>query len=147
LAAPTIRPTYAIKNVSARVTKVLTAGLPAGCRLIKNPIRKAPTIPIIEPTAAPMRVFKDARLILRSKMIMQTAMTAPAAAEIHALEIPARSLLIGSRTYPEAMRIPAKTKRIITTSACIMGGILTRPNLLVTKNHLSTEISSQDRHS
>ena len=39
-------------------------------------------IPKIEPTAAPIRVFKEARRILRSKKMMQIAMMAPTPAEI-----------------------------------------------------------------
>jgi len=68
---------------------------------------------MMEPTAAPIRVFNDARLILLSKRIMQTAMIAPTAAEIHG------SLLMGWRKYPEATRIPVNIKRIMTTSVCM----------------------------
>src|SRR6266508_2974513 len=84
-----------MKNVKARVKKVLTSAATAGdsWRLIKEPIRKAPTLPIIEPIAAPIRVFREARLILRSNRIMHTAMTAPTAADSHGLP------LIGFRTY------------------------------------------------
>ena len=105
-----------MKKVRARVKKVLTSAATAGdsCRLIKEPIRNAPTIPIMEPTAAPISVFSDARLILRSNRIMQTAMMAPTPAEIHG------SPLTGLRTYPEATRIPVKINRIMTTSACMM---------------------------
>jgi hypothetical protein len=67
----------------------------------------------MEPTAAPISVFSEARLILLSKRIMHTAMTAPTPAEIHG------SLLIGWRKYPEATRIPVNIKRIITTSVCM----------------------------
>jgi hypothetical protein len=67
----------------------------------------------MEPTAAPISVFREARLILLSKRIMQIAMIAPAAAEIHG------SLLMGWRKYPEATRIPVNIKRIMTTSVCM----------------------------
>jgi hypothetical protein len=67
----------------------------------------------MEPTAAPISVFSEARLILLSKRIMQIAMIAPAAAEIHG------SLLMGWRKYPEATRIPVNIKRIMTTSVCM----------------------------
>jgi len=39
--------------------------------------------PSIEPTAAPIRVFREARRIRRSKKTMQMAMTKATAAEIH----------------------------------------------------------------
>src|SRR5205814_3379349 len=87
---------------------------------MSEPIRYAPTIPMIEPTAAPIRVFRVARRILSSNRIMQTAIMAPTAAEIHGF--PATGL----STYPADTRIPVKISRMIMTSACMMEGILSR---------------------
>ena len=71
-------------------------------------------IPRIEPTAAPIRVFNDARRIRISKSMMQTAIRAPNPAEIQG------SLATGLRIYPAATKIAVNISRIRTTSACIM---------------------------
>jgi len=71
-------------------------------------------IPRIEPTAAPIRVFNDARRIRISKRMMQTAIRAPNPAEIHG------SLATGLRIYPAATKVAVNISRIRTTSACIM---------------------------
>jgi hypothetical protein len=49
---------------------------------MSEPIRYAPSIPRIEPTAAPIRVFREARLMRISKKMMATAMKAATAAEV-----------------------------------------------------------------
>ena len=84
-------------------------------------------IPSIEPTAAPMRVFSDARRIRISKRMMQTAMSAPNPAEIQ--ESPATGL----RMYPAATKIAVNISLIRTTSACIMKAYYHAPIRIVTE--------------
>src|ERR1700752_13147 len=83
------------------------------CRLIRDPIKYAPTIPRIDPHAAPIRVLRVARRIRSSNRMIQTAINAPSDAEIH--ESPAT----GFRMYPAATKIAVNISRIRTTSACI----------------------------
>ena len=73
-----------MKNVSDSVRNVFISGLTAkdSCRLISDPIRNAPMIPRIEPTAAPIRVFNEARRIRISKKMIAIAMIAATTAEI-----------------------------------------------------------------
>jgi hypothetical protein len=71
-------------------------------------------IPKIDPTAAPINVFKVARRIRISKTMMQIAINAPAAAEIHG------SSPTGTSLYPAATKIAVNISRIRTTSARIM---------------------------
>src|SRR5688500_20365588 len=71
-------------------------------------------IPRIEPTAAPIRVFSDARRIRISKRMMEIAIRAPNPAEIQG------SLATGLRIYPAATKSAVNISRIRTTSACII---------------------------
>src|SRR5215213_4417329 len=72
-----------MKKVSESVRKVFISGATASDSwlLMSDPIRYAPTMPKIEPTAAPMSVFSEARRMRTSKKMMVTAMKAASAAE------------------------------------------------------------------
>src|SRR5215216_3059984 len=102
-----------MKNVSDNVKNVFIEGSRAAdsCRLIKEPIKYAPMMPRIEPTAAPIRVLRVARRIRSSKTMIQMAIKAPAAAESHG------SSRTGVSSYPAYTKIAVNISRIKTTSA------------------------------
>ena len=78
-------------------------------------------IPRIEPTAAPISVFRVARRIRSSKMMMQMAINAPAPAEIHG------SSPTGTSLYPATTKIAVNISRIKNDIGMHNKGILPRP--------------------
>jgi hypothetical protein len=77
---------------------------------MSDPIKYAPIIPRIDPTAAPIKVFSDERRIRNSKKMMAAAIIAAAAAEYSGCAG------IGCRKYPAPIKNPAKTSLMRTTS-------------------------------
>jgi hypothetical protein len=73
-----------MKKVKESVRNVFISGATAidSWRLMSDPIMKAPIIPKIEPTAAPINVFKEARRMRTSKKMIATAMKAATRAEM-----------------------------------------------------------------
>src|SRR5262245_22582157 len=64
---------------------VLTSCVSDSCRMINSPIKKAPRIPRMEPTAAPISVFSVAWRMRSSNRMMQMATDAPSPAEVQGL--------------------------------------------------------------
>src|SRR5437868_8749808 len=89
---------------------------------MRNPMSTPPTMPMIEPTPAPIRVFKDAFWMRISKRMMATAMTRATSAERTCVGSPKGAAAgcaayfapIGSSTNPAPIRIPMKTSRMRT---------------------------------
>ncbi len=101
---------------------------------IRTPIKKAPTMPSIEPTAAPISVFNDARRTRISNPMISRPITPPSTAD-STLRVPSSVKLWipnrcvrskGTKTYPSSTSSPMKAILKMRTSHFIAKKILSQ---------------------